>query len=519
MSCPSTRVSQSTDDAYQEALAYLWSRINYERTAAAYRTADFRLARMHRLMRLLGDPHLSLPAIHVTGTKGKGSVSILIAEALRRTGWRVGLYTSPHLERLEERYVLNAQVCEPQDIVEQVAWVRPAVDQMDRWAAAHGERGPTFFEITTAMAFGYFARKGCQIVVLEVGMGGRLDSTNVCRPILCTITSISLDHTRQLGNTLSAIAWEKAGIIKSAAPVVSSVRANEAQDVIRRKANDLHAPIFEIGVHFDARQTSYAACKETPGEPWHGQWFEYYEPAGTSQPLVPPFHLRLLGLHQCENAAAAYCALRRLVELGWPVSEQATRTAFEETQIPGRLEVVCWKTPVILDVAHNPASIAALVKTLQAFWSKRWTFVVAFSRDKDIPSMLGELLPAAERVIITRFTTNPRCASPDQVQAIAQRVSQQLNLRPTIDIQLDPALAWQMALAEADGQTGVCLTSSFFLVGEVRSALRDHFRQRTELGPIAAQRPDTPALGVQAPPVAWQAPAPCILPNSRHPVD
>ncbi|GIW92031.1 MAG: folylpolyglutamate synthase [Pirellulaceae bacterium] len=495
MTTPRIASDPSTDRAYQEALGFLWQRINYERTApATYPAADFRLARMHRLMALLGDPHLGLPVVHVAGTKGKGSISTMVAEAIRRNGLRVGLYTSPHLERIEERYVLDGRPCLPAELVRLVEWVRPAVEQLDRWAASRGERGATFFEITTAMAFGYFAHQGVDLAVLEVGMGGRLDSTNVCRPELCIISAISFDHTRQLGNTLSAIASEKAGIIKRHVPVVTSVRDEEPLQVIRHKAAEQQAPLYELGQAFAIRLlTESDTLTQEQLELGGGDGFTYHEPP-QGPPLGRPLRLSMLGAHQCENAGAALAALRRLGERGWPINEATAQRAVAETRVPGRLELAAVHPAVLLDVAHNPASIAALVKVVRRLPVGAWTFVVAFSRDKDIPAMLRTLLPVARALVITRFTTNPRSAQPEKVAAMARRLTSEINVTPNIYTVEDPHQAWQKAWSQVESGGGICVTGSFFLVGELRQRVLAEVPRRPDVAPLPAQEPSCDKL-------------------------
>ncbi len=234
------------------AADFLLRRINYERTPnVPYLSGEFKLDRMRRLMSLLGDPHLDLKAIHIAGTKGKGSTAAMVASVLCAAGYRAGLYTSPHLERTEERIVIDGQACPPDKFLALAAQVQPAVERIDEESAAHGEMGPTFFEVTTAMAFLHFAQANVAAAVLEVGLGGRLDSTNVCRPEVCIITSISFDHVKQLGNTLALIAAEKSGIIKPGIPVISGVIDPEPRDVIAARAAELSAPLIQLGIDYD----------------------------------------------------------------------------------------------------------------------------------------------------------------------------------------------------------------------------------------------------------------------------
>ena len=242
-------------DDYQESLDYLYGRLNYERLGMPKGSAELRLGRMRRLLRRLGDPHKSLRIIHVAGTKGKGSTSAMLAASLTASGVKTGLFCSPHLHRLEERFRVDGREATGSELVELVDAVRPAVDALDAGDRHYVHRGATFFEVTAAMGLLHFARKGAGAVVLEVGMGGRLDSTNVVRPILAILTTISFDHTRQLGNTLGAIAGEKAGILKRGRPAVSGVRGDEARAAIHRVARLRGTPLREVDVDFHYEYT------------------------------------------------------------------------------------------------------------------------------------------------------------------------------------------------------------------------------------------------------------------------
>ena len=241
-------------DQHETALRFLAERIDYERMRIMpYGLAEFRLSRMRQLLARLGNPQKGLPIVHVAGTKGKGSTSAALAAVLSAAGYRTGLFTSPHLERIEERIAVDGLTCPPAQLAALLAEIRPVVEALDRRAARRGggRIGPTYFEVLTAAALLHFAREKIDLAVLEVGLGGRLDATNVCTPVVSIIASISFDHTRQLGNTLAAIAGEKAGIVKRGVPVVSGVTADEPRQVIREVCRRRRCRLLERGVDFD----------------------------------------------------------------------------------------------------------------------------------------------------------------------------------------------------------------------------------------------------------------------------
>jgi dihydrofolate synthase / folylpolyglutamate synthase len=446
-------------DVYQDRLEYLYARLNYERDGMPKALTELRLGRMRRLLRKLGDPHRALKFIHVAGTKGKGSTAVMIASALTASGVRTGLYSSPHLQRLEERYVVDGREITPDELVGLVDQVRAAVDELEVEEPMLRNEGSTFFEITTAMAFLYFAHRQVGAVVLEVGMGGRLDSTNVVRPLVSVVTSIALDHTRQLGDTLGAIATEKAGIFKRSRPAVSGVQEDEPRQSIRRVAAARRCPLHEIDVdfHYQAFSPRPPLDRPTAGQvavqTWRTDW-------GTLD--VP-----LLGRHQAHNTAVALATLDALAEAdpGLAVDRDAVVRGFAELRWPARVEVMGRAPWLVVDGAHNVASAAALAETLQtSFPPTPRTLVFGTTRDKDLTGQLRELLPLFDVVIVTRYAHNPRAVAPDEVAeavvAIDGRVAR---------VASDPAeaLAAARALTPPDGL--ICVTGSLFLAAETRA--------------------------------------------------
>ena len=444
---------------YSSALSYLFGRLNYERTPAP--RSSLRLDRMRQLLARLGNPLPHWPVIHIAGTKGKGSVAALLAAALSAAGYRTALYTSPHLSRLEERMQIDGQRCTEQQLVELTQQAQAAAEPMDQAGEA-----PTFFELTTAISLLHFAQQRADLVVLETGLGGRLDSTNVCHPLVSVITSISYDHTRQLGSTLDRIAAEKCGIIKPGRPVISGVLDKSPRDVVRRTAQDRGCELRELGRDFDVEQVRLdRQSLETRLR---------YRPA--SGPAVE-VALALLGRHQARNAALALATLDELAALGWPSEQQAASRSLAATRCPARIEVLRRSPDVVLDVAHNVASAAALADVLdecflphQSDGSARLVF--ATSGDKDPAGMLQLLLPRFQHVLLTQFPSNPRTLPPAELLRIARPLLPAGGAELTV---FDaPQRAWRAAMSAAGPGDLVCVAGSFFLAAELRDAmLRD----------------------------------------------
>lgn len=458
---------------YDAALEYLYGRINYERSAIPpYRVQNFKLERMRELMRRLGDPHTGLPIIHVAGTKGKGSTSSMLASMLKSAGYRTGLYTSPHLERTEERLVIDGEICLPDEFVRVLNIVRRAVDTIDaEGLRCEGPGTPTYFEVMTAMALVYFAERKVDVVVLEVGLGGRLDSTNIVQPAVTAITSISFDHTRQLGNTLASIAGEKAGIIKPGIPVVCGVTEPEPLEVIERVAQEVGAPLIRAGRDFDY---SFESCDDaiTADKLPRGR-MRYRGQAGAQRCELSELELGLLGAHQSANAAVALAIVQQLRNQGWNLPDTAIRAGLANVRCAARTEVVKTHPTVVIDTAHNPASIAALVNLLKnGRGFARRHLIFACSKDKDPEAMLALLWPHFDSVVLTRFLNNPRAITPEELAETAARVAVPADgLQVRCTTAPDPLAAWQHVATSTGREDLVCITGSFFLAAELRSLL------------------------------------------------
>lgn len=444
---------------YAAALQFLYGRINYEQAARIpYRSRELNLAQMRNLLERIGNPHLGMPIVHIAGTKGKGSTAAMISSVLVAAGYRVGLYTSPHLTHLEERFAVDGQPCSPQELAELTRSLKQAVLKMDGDAQGYLA---TFFEITTAMALLHFVRQRVQIAVLEVGMGGRLDSTNVCLPLLSVITSISFDHTKQLGNTLAAIAGEKAGIIKPGVPVISGVVEDEPAEVIARIAN-------ERGCRLYRRDRDFYSTFQTRTD--GAGMVSYLESPEVSDRKLLDVQLGMLGQHQATNAGVALATLNRLREMNWSIGDDACRRGLQEARCPARIEVVAQGPTVVLDSAHNAASIQALTATLQESFPKGPRHLIfAVARDKDTIGMLRELLPQFDHIYLTQFTTNPRGLPLATLTQLAEKVQEEL---PPGSVTLHsvptPNEAWKKCQAAAGPDAIICITGSFFLAAELR---------------------------------------------------
>lgn len=460
---------------YQAALDYLYSRINYEKIGhMPYVAGNYRLDRMRALLDQLGRPQLASPIVHIAGTKGKGSTAAAIAAGLAGCDHTVGLYTSPHLLKLEERIKLNGECCSASDLVDLAQAMQAASARMHATAPELGH--PTFFELTTAMGMLYFRQQSATAAVLEVGLGGRLDSTNVCQPAITVITSISLDHQAQLGSTIESIAGEKAGIVKQGIPIVCTALHPGARRVILDKAAELDAPAFlinrDFSVHWNPTgseeflETSIAATVTFQS---HCDQLRRLD--------ATTWKIRSLGRHQADNLAGAIATLGILADAGWELDVTKLAAAIEADCPSGRLEVVGSQPVQVVDTAHNPASIIAGLEAIEThFPGKRLTAILSTSRDKDHVAMLQDLLPRCEHLIVTEFQGNPRALPVAELEQSAKSLLPTLahtpKRPPTIHAAPLPHQAWQLAHELAAPQDLIYATGSFFLAAEILESIR-----------------------------------------------
>ncbi len=457
------------DLSYQETLDYLYSFVDYSlQRNLRNAPGKFDLGRMYRFLDLLGRPQDRYPIIHVAGTKGKGSVSALTASALHAAGYRVGLYTSPHLQDYVERIQVDQAPIPHASLVSLVEELKPHIQAVPQIST---------FEISTALAFYYFAIREVEAAVVEVGLGGRLDATNVVNPIVSAITSLSYDHTHLLGNTLAEIAAEKAGIIKEGVPVVLAPQKEEARQVIERIAAERAAPIIQVSPFTGQGETTNSAylfeavshdLERQVFRLWPARGLESQHPTGQN-PIL--FSIPLLGEHQVENAAVAYAVLRT-AEPVLPIQEGAIHQGFTSVSWPGRFEILQHQPPVVIDSAHNRDSAKKLRQALKDYYPDRPVIlIIGASEDKDIEGIFSELMEGDQVAeVIASQAVHPRAIDPDHLVTLAQRFGRPV--KSVVPVHAAYMDAMQRANAVSrDGKMGVVLaTGSLFIAAEVRTA-------------------------------------------------
>jgi len=427
---------------YQAALDYILSFADYERAPRS--AVVFDLRRMDMLLEKLGNPHIGAIPIHVAGTKGKGSTAAMIASVLTRAGYKTGLYTSPHLHAFTERVQVDGVPIAEDEFAQLVEVLKPQVETVNRFST-FGQL--TTFELLTALAFAYFKGRGVDFQVLETGLGGRLDATNVVKPGVCVITSISLDHTDVLGNTLTQIATEKAGIIKLGSTVVSSPQFPEAMAVVERVCRERGARLVRIGSDVT----------------WHRKAFGSERQSFQLKGLTGKYDLSLplLGEYQLENAAMAVAVVEILAERGVVVGAEAVTSGLEQVHWPGRLQVLRRKPWFIVDCAHNAYSAKRLAEALKQYFKfKRAVLILGVSSDKDVGGIIDGLAPLSSIAIVTG-THHPRALEPAR---LAAQFSER-GITPEVTENITSAV--DLALARARPEDLVCATGSIFVVAEV----------------------------------------------------
>ena len=436
---------------YREALTFLTSATDYERMArVGYNHSTFDLSRMERLLAGVGDPHKELRCVHIAGTKGKGSTATMLARMLESCGYRVGLYTSPHLMDVRERISINGTLVPEAAMTDCLAKLAPVVTKK------MADDRVTFFELMTAVAFLYFSREKIDIAVVETGLGGRLDSTNVITPDVCAMTSISSDHTRQLGNSLGKIAEEKAGIFKSGVPVVSAPQDQEVRDVLRRAAMTTEAPLkFTSDLEFSSRFESSRATGP------HSRVC-----LTTNRSRFEHLRVPLLGEHQAINCGVALGVLDALKMAGMEIDDELAAKGLADTTLPGRMETICNDPRILVDGAHNSASVDALMRAIgQNIPYDSMVVIFGCAADKDISGMLSRIAMGADKVI---FTAARGVRSADPVDLYAEYEQTAGKMAQLAD---NAEEALSIATRAVSREDLVCVTGSFYLVAEVRKVV------------------------------------------------
>ncbi|MFW6065757.1 MAG: bifunctional folylpolyglutamate synthase/dihydrofolate synthase [Planctomycetota bacterium] len=448
-----TKRQKGTVRTYTSALNYLSAQTDYEQMLRVrYNRDTFSLDRMRLLLKKLGDPHKHLQAVHIAGTKGKGSTATMLAGMLQACGYKVGLYTSPHICELRERVTVNSQLISQAALTRLIAAAEPYIEAM-------GDNKPTFFEILTALAFRHFVDSEVDIAVVETGLGGRLDSTNVLEPLVCGLTSISLDHMQQLGSTLSDIATEKAGIFKSGVPAVSVQQSAEAKRVLknasRREKMNLMFTGEDIEFSYRVESSREAGCHTRVCLTTPRSQFEH---------LAVP----LLGEHQAVNCGLALALLDQLKAQGMEINDNRAVAGLRDVYLPGRLEMICGDPRLVVDGAHNAESVGALIRAMgQHIPYDSMVMIFGCAADKDIEGMMARIATGADKMIFTRAGNNARAAKPEDLAEAYERHSGRM--AQVADGLVD---AIRKATSAVSREDIICICGSFYLVGEAKQLLQ-----------------------------------------------
>ena len=447
--------------SYSKAIDYLYNLQKYG--------IKFGLNNISALMSVLDNPHESFLSVHVAGTNGKGSTSAIIASILKAAGLKVGLFTSPHIVSFTERIRINGEEITEDEVISLTEEIRDVIDRSQQsnppiLPLEKGGKGgfmPTFFEVVTAMALLYFKRKKIDIAVIEAGMGGRLDATNIITPEVSVITNTSYDHMEFLGSTLAEIAREKAGIIKEGVPVVVSEQESEVKNVLKKKAVENNCEIY-----FYAKDFSSVLKTEDIS----GICFDY---CGSDSFVIQDLFLPLTGMHQVQNACVAIKAIELLnKKLHSHVlfhTPHLVREGLANVRWPGRLEFIKDDPPVVIDGAHNPAAARCLAPVLEKIFLRKYkkiVLVLGIMSDKDVRGIMEPLLPLASEIILASPAYS-RAASPEQLAGVAKSLGFfNVRIAPTVTNAIE--LAKNLALSHDSPL--IVITGSFYTIGEAKEA-------------------------------------------------
>ena len=438
---------------YDEAVQYIHNTVKFG--------SKLGLTNITELLKRLGNPHKKFPSVHVAGTNGKGSVTSMTASVLHQADYKVGMFISPYLEKFTERIQVNFEEIPEEELVLLVEQVKEQVDGMVR----DGHNHPTEFEIVTTLGFLWFAKQKVDIAVVEVGLGGRLDSTNVINPLVSVITSISYDHMRVLGSTLSEIAFEKCGIIKPGVPVVSYPQQAEAGKVIKELAAERGCSYYEVlPDQIKEKDTGLSV-----------QHIDFTFQGNTWENLA----IHLPGKHQQLNAACAITALQVLKEKGFNITDEILYAGLDQARWPGRLEVMGENPTILLDGAHNPSGAQALADAIRLYFpDKQIYLILAVLHDKDVSGVTNILCSVADRVIVTK-PDSPRATSPEELAAIVEKHHSDVTISESVPEAISMVTDWAQAdKGKMDDNSNdsndkvIIISGSLYLVGEARTILR-----------------------------------------------
>jgi len=437
---------------FSSAVKYLLNQTDFERMRVVqYDEETFKLGRMRDLLDALGNPQDAVSMIHVAGTVGKGSTVAMLSSMLRGNGYTVGEYTSPHLETIRERVVVNNAMVEEDAFIALLGEVVSAAESK--------KLEPTFFELMTAIAFKYFADEAVDLAIIETGLGGRLDSTNVIHPIMTLVTEIDLDHTHILGNTLEEIAKEKAGIFKKGVPALSAAQTPEVAEVLKGCAEKTQTSVKVIGddIEFSARFGGGSDGKQ------HTRICLITEETNYMHIPVP-----LEGEHQAKNCALALAAVNQLATMNYSIDELSTYDSLAKTEVEGRMEMICHRPRILVDGAHNPSSLTTLMKAVGAHIPyDSMVCIFGCCQDKDVEGMLHRVGLGADKIIITKAKDNQRAASPKILQkTFAEQSGKMTQIADTLEEALE------IAAQAASRDDLICVTGSFYLVGEAKKYIK-----------------------------------------------
>ena len=442
--------SKKAFKSYKEAIKYLYEKTDYEKQRhLRYNVTTFSLDRMEKLLSLVGNPHKKVPTAHIAGTKGKGSTATMLGKMLEVNDFTVGLYTSPHVVHLHERIMVNSKMISEREMLGLLNRIYAPVEKMAKTEKV------TFFEIMTALAFMHFVDTDVDIAVIETGMGGRLDSTNVIRPEVVGITSLSIDHQYQLGETIGSIAKEKAGVFKRGVPVITVEQDPDAMRVLKSCASAVRAPLSVTGDDIDFSQRFETSREDGP-----------HTRICLTTPTSKFEHLRvpLYGKHQAINCGLALAMLDKLKASGYEIDDEKATEGLNEVSLTGRMEMICDDPRIMIDAAHNAASIRALIHAIgQNIPYDSMVVIFGCNKDKDVKGMLHQLQYGADKVVFTRSASAKAMLPEDLAEMYTEICGKMYQTASSL------GGALQIAKSAVDKEDLICITGSFYLIGEAKT--------------------------------------------------